>query len=131
MDSTTLKLDTIVSDGVGASEFGVREIKLTGDETRHLSEQIQAVNFRMRISPVGYNSDYHVAGDPTLLVILKGQIVVTLASGHSKGFGAGDMFVAEDYLEKGTEFRSGLHGHKAKVVGSSELTALHLKLERR
>ena len=78
MDSTTLKSDTIVSDGVGASEFGVREIKLTGDETRHLSEQIQAVNFRMRISPAGYNSDYHVAGDPTLLVILKGQLLLML-----------------------------------------------------
>jgi len=127
----TLKIDNIVSDGVGASEFGYREIELSGDETRQLSEQIPALNFRMRTSPAGYHSDYHVASDPTLLIILNGEIKITLASGGIKGFGPGDMFVAEDYLANGVEFCSGLHGHKAQVVGATELKALHLKLERR
>lgn len=104
---------------------------MAGDDNRQLSEQIDAVNFRVRTSPAGYYSDFHVAGDPTLLVLLSGIIRITLASGSYKEFKTGDMFVAQDYLQDDHEFRSGFHGHKAQVLGSAELKALHLKLEKR
>ncbi len=95
-----------------------------------LSEQQNAENFRLRTSAVGYVSGWHTAGDPTLLVILSGQLVIELRDGSSNTFSAGDMFVAKDYL-KGNVEHGDLLGHRARVEGNEELTALHIKLCKR
>ena len=94
-----------------------------------LSEQQSALNFRLRSSSSGYLSDWHVAGDPTLLIILSGVIELELRSGATKQFSAGEMFIAQDYLIAQSEFNDS-HGHRARVVGKDALQALHLKLEK-
>ena len=65
-----------------------------------LSQQIDAVNFRLRSSDTSYVSGFHVAGDPTLLIILSGTVRIELHNGDSREFNAGEMFVAEDYLHE-------------------------------
>ena len=126
-----ISIVTVCNDGQGASNFSQTKIELEGDETRCLSEQIHAMNFRLRTSPPNYDSSFHVAGDPTLLIILNGQLQITLPDGQSKQFCAGEFFIAEDYLAKGVDFEQGIHGHSAQVLGDQDLQALHLKLSKR
>ena len=124
-------IPSVTSDGRGASVFGVRHYSINGEPERRLSDQIPAVNFRLRSSDPGYASGWHVAGDPTLLIMLSGTVRITLRNGESRDFSAGDMFIAEDYLVKDVLFDDTLHGHKAEVVGKGAISVLHLKLEKR
>ena len=132
MTSTLHKITvpTITNDGQGASFFSTREIDLNGEAARQLSDQIGAVNFRLRRS-VGYSADYHVAGDPTLLIVLSGTMRIELPSGETRDFSTGDMYIAEDYLTPATPFKRGEHGHRAETIGDEPYNALHLKLARR
>ena len=125
-----ITVPTISNDGQGASFFGTRAIDLNGDISRQLSDQIAAVNFRLRRS-IGYSADYHVAGDPTLLIVLSGTMRIELPSGESRDFSKGDMYIAEDYLAPEVAFKRGQHGHRAETVGDEPYNALHLKLSRR
>ena len=95
----------------------------------NLTERIDSLNLRIRTSEVGYESDWHVAGDPTLIVVQSGILRVTLRNGKRKDFGAGSMFIAKDYLPKYLPFDTKKHGHCAKVVGNKTLLAVHIKLE--
>ena len=65
-----------------------------------LTEQISALNLRLRESEVGYASDWHVAGDPTLILVQQGVLRILLRDGSAKDFSAGDAFIAQDYLPK-------------------------------
>ena len=130
-DKTTLSILSIDNNGNEASFFSNREFTLNGSPERFLSEQISAENFRLRTSYAQYSSDFHVAGDPTLILVLTGILRIELRSGKYQDFTAGEMFIANDYLTADVEFNETLHGHRAEVVGAQELKALHLKLEKR
>jgi hypothetical protein len=93
-----------------------------------LTERIDALNFRIRTSEVGYKTEWHVAGDPTLIIIQKGTIRITLQNGEHKDFSAGAMFIAKDYLPTNIDFDIKKHGHKAEVIGKENLLAVHIKL---
>lgn len=125
-----MRVPTISNDGRGPSFFGSREIKLSGEATRMLSEQISAVNFRLRESR-GYASDYHCAGDPTLLIVLSGQIRIELPNGDSRDFTTGDLYIAEDYLMDDIKLDPKTHGHRAIQIGDEPYQAVHIKLARR
>ncbi|MGH1540301.1 MAG: hypothetical protein ACRBHB_07755 [Arenicella sp.] len=131
LPNQTTKIPSIQNKGQGESIFSTRTVDLQGTQERLLSEQIPALNFRLRQSDANYSSDFHVAGDPTLLIILQGTLRVELRNGESREFSAGEMFIAEDYLSVGVDFNDAVHGHRAEVVGNKALSALHLKLEKR
>ncbi len=128
MSTQTLSVPTVRNDGEGPSFFSQREIQLSGDDWRRLSDRIPAENFRLRTSSPDYHSAFHVAGDPTLLIILSGVVSIELRNGERRDFSAGELFVAEDYLLQNQEFDQMKHGHKAKVISDEPLVALHLKL---
>jgi len=128
MDTQTLTIPTVTNDGISPSTFSTRLITLHGDANRHLSERIPALNFRLRTSDSAYQSDWHVAGDPTLLIILHGHLAIELRDGTRQDFGPGGMFIAEDHLKPGSDFCDQTHGHRARVLGDVPLQALHLKL---
>ena len=130
MSKITKIIPSVSNDGGNASYFDTHEIELSGEAPWMLSDQQAALNFRLRSSEAGYQSDWHVAGDPTLLIILDGIIEIELRSGESKKFSKGDMFVASDYLDGGVGFDNTL-GHRAQVVGARTLQALHMKLAKR
>ncbi|WP_323756613.1 hypothetical protein [Roseivirga sp.] len=94
-----------------------------------LTKRIDALNLRIRTSDAGYESDWHVAGDPTLIVIQSGILRITLRNGEHKDFSTGSMFIAKDYLPKHIPFDTEKHGHCAKVIGNETLLAVHIKLE--
>lgn len=131
VSTTTQIIPTVTNDGRGTSFFSSKEITLNGSSERYLSDQIAAVNFRLRESDSTYASSWHVAGDPTLLIILSGTIRIELRNGDCQEFSVGEMFIAEDYLAVSATFDDALHGHRAEVVGNEKLSVLHLKLEKR
>jgi hypothetical protein len=93
-----------------------------------ISPRQTALNFRHRISVPGYFSDWHVAGDPTLIIIRSGVLRIGLRDGSFRNFVAGDVFIAQDRLQANTAFDNRIHGHTAQVIGDQQLIALHLKL---
>ncbi len=94
-----------------------------------LSDQIAAKNFRLRESKAGYSTDWHLAGDPTLLIIQKGTLRISLQSGAYKDFQSGEMLIAADALPENIAFDCSIHGHKAAVIGAEDLVAVHIKLD--
>jgi hypothetical protein len=91
-----------------------------------LTHQISAINFRFRESKIGYETNWHLAGDPTLIIILKGILRITLHNEIYKDFIAGTSFIAADNLLSFMHFDPKLHGHKASVL--EDLQAIHIKL---
>lgn len=124
-------IPSVCNDGRGVSVFSTRKIDLSGTNARRLSEQQAACNFRLRKSDKHYAADWHVAGDPTLLIILTGTLRISLRNGEQHDIHAGQLFIAEDYLLPDVEFIQDHHGHRAEVIGERTLSALHLKLAKR
>lgn len=95
-----------------------------------LTDRIEAQNLRLRESVPGYQTDWHVAGDPTLIMVQQGTLRISLRSGESMDFSKGEAFIAEDYLPADIDFDKALHGHKAEVLGNETFMAIHIKLGR-
>lgn len=93
-----------------------------------ITERAEALNFRHRMSKPGYFSSWHVAGDPTLIIIRSGALRVSLRNGQYEDFKAGDMFIAQDHLQMDELFNEDVHGHTAELLGNDVLLAVHIKL---
>ncbi len=93
-----------------------------------ISSRQAALNFRHRMSYPGYFSNWHVAGDPTLIIIRSGILRIGLRDESYRDFFAGDVFVAQDKLPTNVSFDNNVHGHTAQVLGDHQLIAFHLKL---
>lgn len=95
-----------------------------------LTPRIGTSSLRLRVSEPGYQSKWHVAGEPVLIIIRRGVLQIGLRDGSSRDFGPGDGFIAADALPDGVAFDEQVHGHRARVVGDQTLEAVHIKLER-
>jgi len=93
-----------------------------------ITERMDALNFRHRSSEPGYFSTWHMAGDPTLIIIRAGILRITLRNGDYRDFSAGDLFIAQDHLQVGEKFDEAMHGHTAMLIGDETLLAVHIKL---
>lgn len=93
-----------------------------------ITDRQDALNFRYRISDPGYFSSWHIAGDPTLIIIRSGTLRLTLRNGEYRDFSAGELFIAQDTLQEDESFDSALHGHTAALMGDEKLQAVHIKL---
>lgn len=116
-------------NSAGISEFLSQDYPLHIRAGMILTDRVNALNLRFRESAVGYVSDWHVAGDPTLIIIQQGCLRIWLRDGASHDFKVGQAFIAKDYLPQGVEFNSTVHGHRAEVVGDEPLQAVHIKLD--
>ena len=125
-DLFTLPIVTVDNDLV--SIFSEQQYPSHQRGGMRLTEQIATANLRLRKSASGYSSDWHVAGDPTLIIIQQGVLRIILRNGEQRDFVAGDAFIAKDYLPDGIEFDTDKHGHRAEVIGHKALQATHIKL---
>lgn len=96
-----------------------------------LSPRIDCSSLRLRLSLPGYTSDWHVASDPTLIIIRAGQLRIFLRNAEERTFVPGDGFIAADHVPAGQSFDPSIHGHRAEVVGNESLQAVHIKLGQR
>lgn len=110
------------------SHFMEQQYSLDDYNGLFISQRQTALNFRHRMSHPGYFSDWHVAGDPTLIIIRSGILRIGLRDKSYRDFAAGDIFIAQDRLPANTEFNKDIHGHTAQVIGDYQLIAFHLKL---
>lgn len=122
------KIACIIADKSNISRFAIHEVEQYLKYGMLLSDQIGAHNLRIRESEPGYSANWHIAGDPTLIIIQNGRLRITLQSGEYNDFVAGEMFIAADRLPDQVVFDSQLHGHKAEVIGDEPLRAVHIKL---
>lgn len=93
-----------------------------------ISPRIAAQNFRVRESNPGYETSWHMAGDPTFIAIQQGVLRISFRDGSYHDFGAGSSFIAADSLPDHISFDDEKHGHKATVIGQQTLKAIHIKL---
>ncbi|MGS2724347.1 hypothetical protein ACVBEJ_11455 [Porticoccus sp. GXU_MW_L64] len=126
---TNITVPILENPDSGPSLFSEQRLSLEDYNGLIISPRIDALNFRHRVSEPGYFSDWHVAGDPTLIVIRQGTLRIGLRDGSYRDFSAGDMFIAKDRLADHTAFDKQLHGHTAQVIGDQTLMAIHIKLE--
>lgn len=126
--NSEFRIPTIDIDDSGISIFGETTHELVDRNGMLLSEQINAVNFRLRESLAGYETDWHVAGDPTLLLIMSGTLRISLRDGDFRDFSKGELFIAKDRLLADSEFDKLRHGHRAQVIGDGLLRVVHIKL---
>ncbi|MGB3468909.1 MAG: hypothetical protein WBA74_26730 [Cyclobacteriaceae bacterium] len=96
-----------------------------------ISERIKASNFRLRRSEPGYQADWHVAGDPTFIMVRKGVLRLHMRNKDYRDFRPGDLFIAANYLPEGVAFDNKIHGHRAEVLGEQTFEAVHIKLAER
>jgi mannose-6-phosphate isomerase class I len=119
---------TIITNTENVSVFAAETFFLDQKGGMFLTPQIPVKNFRLRKSKVGYQTDFHMAGDATLITILKGKLRITLQNKEYQTFNPGESFIAKDNLPNTITFNPKIHGHQASVVGTEDLEAIHMKL---
>jgi hypothetical protein len=112
----------------GYSTFSDLKYSLADYNGLFITDRQDALNFRHRVSKPGYFSTWHVAGDPTLIIVRSGTLRIALRNGDYRDFKAGDMFIAQDRLQTDEIFDDEIHGHTAELVGDEVLQAVHIKL---
>jgi len=115
-------------NSTGYSVFNDVTYSLENYNGLFITDRMNALNFRHRMSEPGYFSSWHVAGDPTLIIVRSGTLRIGLRNGEHRDFAAGDMFIAQDCLQAGEDFDNQIHGHTAELVGDQVLLAVHIKL---
>ncbi len=123
-----LVLPMLLSDPQGRSAWCTSDWPTELRGGMLLSPRIDCSSLRLRQSEPGYRSDWHVAGDATLILVRHGTLRLTLRDGSTRDFQPGDAFIAADRLREGESFDPTLHGHRAEVVGNQILEAVHIKL---
>lgn len=126
---TNIIVPVLCNDNDGYSIFTEQQYPLDDYNGLFISDRVSALNLRHRMSELGYFSPWHVAGDPTLIIIRTGKLRIGLRDNSYRDFTAGDMFIAKDRLPEDTAFDNNMHGHTAQVVGEQQLSAVHIKLE--
>ncbi len=121
-------IPTITTNENGISIFSTIDFSVQQRGGLFLTDQIGSKNFRLRKSDVGYETDFHLAGDATFIIIQKGSLKIELQNGDFKIFNPGDCFIAEDNLPEHIPYDIRVHGHKASVTSDEALQAIHIKL---
>lgn len=124
----TLTVPVLCNIDTELSYFVDQQYSLEDYDGLFISSRQQALNFRHRMSEPGYFSNWHVAGDPTLIIIREGILRIGLRDNSYRDFAAGNAFIAQDRLADEMTFDDNIHGHTARVIGDEKVVALHLKL---
>lgn len=123
------RLPVLTSDAEGHSMWTTTEWPTEQRGGMLLSPRIDCSSLRIRQSKPGYAADWHVAGEPVLIIVQQGTLRISLHDGERRDFAAGQAFIAADTLPEGQAFDPQRHGHCAKVVSETTLRAIHIKLQ--
>jgi carbohydrate kinase (thermoresistant glucokinase family) len=112
----------------GRARFREEAIPLTeGKPAARLSALMPSGGLQLRMSPVGFRSDFHCTENPQWLFVLGGQMEIGLQDGTSRIFKAGDHFYSADTLPAGATFDARLHGHWSRQVGDEPLVTAFVR----
>ena len=112
----------------GRARFREKAIALTeGKPMARLSPLMPSGGLQLRMSPVGFRSDFHCTENPQWLFVLGGQMEIGLQDGTSRIFGPGQHFYSADTLPAGATFDPKLHGHWSRQVGPDPLVTAFVR----
>jgi hypothetical protein len=112
----------------GRARFREEIIELSeGKPQARLSPLMPSGGLQLRMSPVGFASDFHCTGDPQWVFILGGQMQIGLQDGSSRVFGPGQHFYSADVLPADAVFDASVHGHNSRQVGDEPLVTAFVR----
>jgi hypothetical protein len=112
----------LYTDTDGRARFREQGIALSeGTPKALLSPLMPSGGLQLRLSPVGFRSEFHCTGTPQWLFVLGGAMEIGLQDGSSRVFLPGDHFYSADTLPEGAVFDATLHGHCSRQLGSAPL----------
>ncbi|UVO30438.1 hypothetical protein [Bradyrhizobium arachidis] len=118
----------LFTDTDGRSRFREEAIDLAeGTSDLQLSPLMPCNGYKLRQSPVGFNYDFHCSPNPIWVVVLQGQLEITLQDGSSRLFKTGDALYAMNALPDGAVFDKSIHGHASRQVGPDPLVTLFVR----
>ena len=124
----TLTKVTLYTDTDSRAKFKESPIALSeGSPAAMLSPLAPSGGMQLRMSPVGFRSQFHCSTTPQWVFILSGVMEIGLQDGSSRTFAAGDHFYSEDTLPSGATFDSKVHGHWSRQVGSQPLVTAFVR----
>jgi len=125
---TTFTQVILYTDSDGRARFRDQALPLSeGTPTSQLSALQPSGGYQLRHSPVGFRSQFHCTGTPQWVVILSGQMEISLQDGSSRLFSAGEHFYSDDTLPAGASFDATVHGHWSRQVGDAPLVTLFVR----
>ena len=92
-----------------------------GKPLARLSALMPSAGLQLRMSPVGFRSDFHCTENPQWLFVLGGAMEIGLQDGSKRVFRPGQHFYSADMLPVGATFDPQLHGHNSRQVGDEPL----------
>ena len=118
----------LFTDSDGRARFREQAIALSeGTPKALLSPLLPSGGLQLRLSPVGFRSDFHCTGTPQWLFVLGGAMEIGLQDGSSRVFLPGDHFYSADTLPAGATFDAKLHGHWSRQLGSAPLVTAFVR----
>lgn len=125
---TSFTRTVLFTDADGRARFREERIALSeGTPQSMLSAAFPAQAYQLRMSPVGFRSEFHCTGKPQWVFILGGIMEISLQDGTSRRFQPGEHFYSADTLPAGATFDPQTHGHRSRQVGDAPLVTLFLK----
>src|SRR5260221_14586390 len=107
----------LVTDPDGRARFREQPIALgEGTPASMLSALMPSGGYQLRLSPVGFRSQFHCTVTPQWVFILGGTMEIGLQDGTSRVFTPGQHFYSADTLPAGASFNAALHGHWSRQV---------------
>ncbi len=118
----------LFTDQDGRARFREEQVPLSeGTPAALLSPLFASGGMQLRLSPVGFRSQFHCTGAPQWVFILAGQMEIGLQDGSSRVFGPGQHFYSADMLPEGAVFDAKVHGHWSRQAGPEPLQTLFVR----
>ena len=118
----------LYTDADGRARFREEAIALPeGSAQSMLSKVFASGGYQLRLSPVGFRSQFHCTGTPQWVFILTGQMEIGLQGGESRVFQPGEHFYSADVLPAGATFDPTVHGHWSRQLGPDPLRTLFVR----
>ena len=118
----------LFTDRDGRARFREEAVALgEGKPMAMLSPLMPSGGYQLRMSPVGFRSEFHCTGELQWVVILGGQMEIGLQDGSSRIFVPGQHFYSADVLPAGVTFDANVHGHWSRQLGAEPLLTLFVR----
>jgi hypothetical protein len=112
----------------GRARFREETLELAeGKPQARLSQLMPSAGLQLRMSPVGFRSEFHCTGEPQWVFILGGQMEIGLQDGTLRVFKPGEHFYSADVLPQGATFDANLHGHCSRQLGAEPLVTAFVR----
>jgi len=118
----------LFTDTDGRAKWREEAIELPeGTPQSMLSAVYPSEGYQLRMSPVGFRSQFHCTGKPQWVFILGGVMEIGLQDGTTRSFAPGEHFYSADMLPAGATFDAKVHGHWSRQAGDAPLVTLFVK----